>query len=347
VNFYTSIFNKKIKFKKSVFYIFIIFFIVMNSVAFINYLVNPMWAFDSPKFSSLKQLDFDERQQKTNYLYFINNRYDNVILGSSRTTYLNQNRFDNLLGDTYNYACNAMSPYEFENFLEHFTKMTHHKPKNIILGLDFFGMNKKTNKLFSSKKYYKEIFSKFYRLKILYNLKVLQFSIKNIKELYKNKKAYYDSNQIKHIPFKRGVELENHIKATLKHFVPFKYDNDIVKYYEQLKYEYNKSNFIIFTPPITYQQLILNHNDNLDEYYFKWLRSLVKIFGKVYHFMYPSDFTKNINNFYNANHFHDISGDKISKDIVDGINGEVKFGIILNKDNIEDFISSYKKSFKD
>jgi len=346
VNFYTSIFSKRIKFRKSVYYILIIFFIVMNSAALINYLVNPMWVFDAPKFSSLKQLDFDERQQKTNYLYFINNRYDNVILGSSRTTYLNQNRFDNLLGNTYNYACNAMSPYEFEKFLEHFTKLTIKQPRNIILGLDFFGINKKTNKLFSSKKYYKDINDIFYRIKMLYNFKVLQFSIKNLKEIYKNKKAYYDINKIKHIPLKRGDKLKVEIQNTLKHFLPFEYDNNMFEYYNRLKKDYNKSNFIIFTPPITFQQLKINHDDGLDKYYFRWLRSLVKTFGKVYHFMYPSNFTKNIDNFYNANHFHEISGDKISKDIVDGINGEVKFGIILDKSNIEDFIDNYKKYFK-
>jgi hypothetical protein len=343
VNFYTSIFNKKIKYKKSVFLILIIFLFIVNIVAFINYIIDPMWIFNSIKIEKLRKLDFDERQQKTNYLYFKNNNYNNVILGSSRTTYLNKNQFNKKLGDTFNYACNAMSPYEFDKFLEYFTKLTKNEPKNIILGLDFFGINKKTNHQFSNKDYMSRTKQLFYKTEMLYNLKVLKFSLKNIRKSFKTKKAYYDINQIKHIPVKNKELLKIQIHHTLKHFKPFDYDEDMYNYLYKLKQKYKNSRFIVFTPAITFDQLILNHKDGLDQYYFRWLKQLVEIYGEVYHFMYISDFTKNITNFYDANHFHDKTGIVLAKDIVNGLESKkMNFGIILNKDNIDKFINKYK-----
>ncbi len=338
MNFYTLIFNKKVSSKKAVILLFTLFAFLMSIVATINYVVDPMWIFQHKNYFNVKQLDFDERQQKTNYLYFRNQDYDSVILGSSRTTYLNSNQFRNNFGKTYNYAVNAMSPYEYEIFLDNFDKIVGKQPKSIILGLDFFGSNK--NRLVNSykKDYLSNSKDYLYKLKMLYNLDILQYSISNIRETFRNKKAHYNSNLVKEIDVRKDK------KSTLKDFIPYEYDTKLLEYYKQLLEKYKGTNFIIFTPPVTIEQLIRNHKNGLDNYYFQWLRDLVKIFKKVNHFMYPTAFSKNYSNFYDANHFHHISGKIIANKIIKGYNKKkVKNGIVLDNKNIEKFIRDYKK----
>lgn len=347
MNFYTSIFNKQIKAKQATFFILILFFILVNSVALINYVVNPMWVFNHPNYFDIKQLDYDERQQKTNYLYFQDSDYENVILGSSRTTYLNAKVFEKSLGKTFNYATNGMTPYEYKVFLANFAKLTGEEPKNIILGLDFFGMNTHTNQLFFNDKYYTQSQESFYRLKLLYNLGALKNSLNNIKQTFKDRKAHYNKSYIKHIPIKSHGEIQADINGTLKNFIPFNYDKEIFSFYQNLQRQYKRSKFIIFTPPITVEQIMLNHKNGLDEKYFKWLKELVSLFGRVNHFMYPSAFTKNSDNFYDANHFNARSGKLLSEDMLNKIKNKLEYGIVLDKNNLNDFIQNYRKLIKE
>lgn len=336
MNFYTLIFNSRLSYKRAALFIVVLSFIFINSIAIINYIVDPMWIFKHNGYFDLKKIDWNERQQKTNYLYFKDNHYENTILGSSRTTYLNANEFKKYLGKTFNYAANAMSPYEYKLFLENFKKLVGREPKNIILGLDFFGANK--NRIINNHKneYINNSSDIFYRLKILYSLDTLKYSFYNIKETFRDKKSYYNSDYIK------MIDTQKNKQATLKDFIPFEYDENLLDYYKNLQEKYKNSNFIIFTPPVDIEQIKKNHNNGLDKYYFRWLRDLVKIFGKVNHFLYPSEFTKNYNNFYDANHFHHISGKILAKDIIKGFTGSLEHGVLLDKNNIEIFIEKYK-----
>ena len=60
-------------------------------------MIDPLWSFAyDNKFNTI-QKGFNERQQKTNNVYFNGlNEYDRILLGSSRTTFINQNDFQNM-----------------------------------------------------------------------------------------------------------------------------------------------------------------------------------------------------------------------------------------------------------
>lgn len=72
-------------------------FLIMTFTTSINFIADPLWTFSHQNIFSKYQDGFDERQQKTNFIYFNGlNKYDGLLLGSSRTTYINQNDFGHI-----------------------------------------------------------------------------------------------------------------------------------------------------------------------------------------------------------------------------------------------------------
>lgn len=305
-------------------------------VALINYIVDPLWMFKTSNLFNQKQLDFDERQQKTNYLVYNKSDYDSLILGSSRSTYIDQNIFNK----TFNYSANSMYPYEYEYFINIFSIITQKTPKNIILGVDFFGSNRNENKKNKTLLYYKNTKSNFYRIKMLYSFKILRFSFKNIRQSIKTNKLYYNRDLIKFNEKIDNCNLPEKIKNTLKYLKNYNYDETLFNTFIELKNKYN-SDFIVYTTPVTFEQIKLYHELGFDEYYFRWLEELISSFGGIYHFMLPSSLTKEKSNFFDAGHATKNTMDIIGKVLffnkkIDGDNF-----IYLTKDNFDNFKRIY------
>ena len=82
----------------------------------VNYIVDPLWMFDYSNKFNQKQDGFDERQQKTNYIYFKSQgNFDGILLGSSRATFVNQNDFIDM--NIFNYSSNSMQPFEYKGYI--------------------------------------------------------------------------------------------------------------------------------------------------------------------------------------------------------------------------------------
>lgn len=343
VNFYTLIFKKSLSYKKSLRNFLFLFIIMANLVALINYVVDPFWMFNHSNFLNQKQLDFNERQQKTNYLVYNKNNYDSLILGSSRTTYLNQNLFTSY--NSFNYAANSMYPNEYEYFIDTFSTITQKTPKSIILGVDFFGSNKNENKGNKELLYYKNTKNNFYRIKMLYSFKMLRFSFKNIRQSIKTKKLYYNRDLTKFNEKVNISALPEKIKNTLKYLENYNYDETLFDTFSGLKSKYN-SDFIVYTTPVTFEQMKLYHELGFDEYYFRWLDELISSFGGIYHFMLPSSLTKEQSNFFDAGHATKNSMDMISRVLSSNKKIDGDDFIYLTKDNFDDFKRDYLKEFK-
>lgn len=345
MNFFISIFNKQYTYKKFVQASIIAIFIIANCIALLNYYIDPLRLFQHKNSLNEKQLDFNERQQKTNYLKFVampqQLNFESILLGSSRTTYIDQNVFKQL--HVYNYAANNMSPYEYKKFIDYFTHITGREPKNIILGVDFFGTAIEKNKEYSHENFLAQTKSTT-RWQKLYSFKVLEYSIRNIKQIRKTTKPFYNRDNIKFIPNtdhfrpKSSIEIANHFRQ----FKHYEFDNELKAYYINLKQQYPNSNFIIFTTPISMYQQKSYEMKNYLQYYFKWLRELVDVFGEVHHFMYPNTITKNLNNFFDAEHMLPSTGAQLASYLSSQKKTtDTDFGITLTKDNIEKFIREY------
>ena len=77
------------------------------------------------------RLNIDERKQKTNFLMNSPGRYDSVLFGTSRMTYLDTELIDERL---YNFSVSSMSPWEYSKAYEIFVK-TQGVPKKIYVEL--------------------------------------------------------------------------------------------------------------------------------------------------------------------------------------------------------------------
>ncbi len=318
---------------------------MINFIAIVNYIIDPYWVFSHSNSLNNKQVDFNERQQKTNYLIYNNHEFNSVILGSSRTTYMDQTLFESF--KAFNYSANGMYPYEYEYFLDTFSYIIGNSPKNIILGLDFFGTNENQNKKFKCRNFYEKAISSTYRLKLLYNIKAFKYSLRNIRQNIKIKKPFYDrklnKDHLKIPSNKLIIQIENTLRDKI---YDYSYDHELGNYFKALRKKYKMSNFIVYITPITYEQIKLYHEAGYDKYYFQWLKELVLTFDGVYNFMIPSNLTKNNKNFFDAKHVTKNTVNEISHILSNNEKTSGKNYIYLTKENIDEFVFNYTKIFE-
>lgn len=129
------------------------------------------------------------------------------------------------------------------------------------------------------------------------------------------------------------------------------WDDDYINRIKQLKINNPNTKFIIFTSPISAELLysIIKNADKMNEYK-RWLFETVLVFEEIYHFMYFNKITTNLKNYSDSSHYYPFVGEKIVNEI---LYNNQKFGIKLNKNNLEQFfmkfeldISSFRTKFK-
>lgn len=327
------------KHKRFIFTFLIFFFFIAVSLVVVNFIVDPLYTFKSTSNIDIKQKDFNERVQKTNYLKFINDDFDSLLLGSSRATYINTNF---LPGKVFNFAVNAISVKEYDDVIQNFIKITGKTPKKIYIGVDPFSFNLKNNGEIRNALINTD--NMFYPYKNLISLDLFEISLKNIVLTYKfnrnifdRKQRFYDKKMVKGLQTENTVSNEPYITAskgyTLK--VP---RNINFKIFRNLKNKYKKTEFIIFTMPlhnIIYKDIKNQRN------YALWLKGLVKIFGEVNHFMYENEISKSYFAFFDAFHFYPYVGKQILnriKEINTTTDINDSFGIILTRNNIDIYL---------
>lgn len=321
--------------KKFTRYFLLLVFVALNVVIIINYTMDPYWTFKHSNMLNNKQIDFDERQQKTNYLYFVNNNFDSLLLGSSRSTYIKEHHFDSKL---FNYAANSMYPYEYEYFINTFEHLTGNPAKKIILGVDFFGSNKNKNTKPVQQRYLETTLSPMYKYNLLINYNIFKYSLQNIKQNLSIKKHFYDRKRVKSTKKINNIPLE--IKRTISYIQGFEYDSHLKDYLQNLPKHFPNSQFIVFTTPVTMSQLKAYREVGLMPFYFQWLRDLVEAFGSIKDFMTINSDSMDDNNFFDANHFTPAFADLLAKELV---NKKDKIGITLDKTNIDTYIKELEQ----
>ena len=344
MNFYTLISNSTRSHRKFVLLTLFSAGVIITMIVATNYIIDPLRTFAHSDMLNNKQVGFDERQQKTNYLYFVDNTFDSVLLGSSRTTFIDQTLF--APEKVFNYAANGMSPYEYDRYLANFIKITGHAPQKIYIGMDFFGTNTFKNRLYKNtaldRPFLHDTQQKGYRYKKLFNAQVFEHSLKNILQNIKAKKPYYTRSNIKLIPDRYIKASKENTKNTLRSFEKYTYDGELLAYYQSLKQKYKDSQFVIFTTPVYHLRLANYEKAGLDQYYVRWLRELVGTFGEVNHFMYDNAFTQNESNYFDASHFRPSKAPLIVNSITQNTNNQ--YMTVLKPENLETFIADYLKT---
>ncbi len=316
-------------------------------------MIDPFWMFrHSHKLNSI-QNPFNERQQKTNHIYFNGlEKYDGILLGSSRTTYINQNDFGDM--NIYNYATNSGLPSEFKDFINFAQKCKGKDLKYISIGADFFGTNTPLIVKSEDPKLYIDNVKQFaYRYKTLLSFDTLKESLKNISYSIKGQnKVYYDRENVKYISRKsdekRAKNYESNMKRRVSSFREknYIYDDNYIKKLKEIKRLNPNTEFIIFTSPISAKLLVsmIKTNDKIVEFE-RWLKEMIEVFGEVHHFMTINSVTKNLKNYRDAEHYYENIGKLVANKIANIENNSTydDFGIILNRDNIDAFIHMFKQ----
>ncbi len=315
--------------------------------ALFNYAIDPLWTFCHQNRFNNAQPGFDERQQKTNRAYFCGlKQYDTLLLGSSRTTYINQHDFKPL--KVFNYASVAMYPSEYRGWIEQAKKIKGSPFRTIILGVDFFGTNdgpfgKQQMKEAPAPSHYLDITTSFlYRYKMLFTLETLYKSIESIEHTSKPGTTDYSRDNVKHtirISQARKAQAVQHQRGLYGNLVygkSYHYNARLKEIFETLKRENPQTRFILFTTPISKPLFCMLAKQGRVQDYEKWLSMLVDVFGEVYDFMGINTVTANAQNYADLHHFYPKFGTLIAKRITGKADPSLPddFGIRVTKKNI-------------
>ncbi len=328
----------------------------LSTVATFNYLIDPLWCFSHSNAFNNRQPGFNERQQKTNRAYFAGlENYDTLLLGSSRTAYINQHDFEGMR--VFNYAADNMMPKEYEKWIEIAKEIKGGDFDTIIIGIDFFGTAGNYDAFFE--RYYKglkpeDYFLKtkepLYRFKSLLSIDVLKQSLESIRRIKYPTISDYDRSNVRHCSIRvTDEEREKHIKDNIEEYrgpllKAYRYREEWKSIMKRLKEKNPHTRFIIFTTPVSepfFKTFIVN-GGHLEDYK-RWLRETVEVFGKIHHFMDLNSVTTNLENFFDAHHLYEESTRMIAKRL-SGDNKErteKDFGKIITPDNIDEYLKNF------
>ncbi|WP_243299876.1 hypothetical protein [Bacillus litorisediminis] len=324
----------------------IVLVLTISFASFIYY-IDPMWTFGHANKYNDRQTVINEREQKTSEIYFQPFEYDTLLIGSSRSTYINPHDFVGM--DVYNYAVSNMSIREYWSFVE-FAKSQHGKEfENIIIGLDFFkSSTKESSAPHSLDNYVEKVTKPFYRWKYLLSFDVFKYAVHNFKmskdNVIEEERIYNRDN----VAFAKVIDEETAKVDTIKKIDRFRstFYGDNYVYYPQYKEIISKvrdsnpnSKIIVFTTPIStglFKALV--EEGQLDDYE-RWLTDLVEVYGGVYNFMYPNSITNDQSNYFDGHHFYPEIGTLIAHRL-SGAEEDVPedFGVYVTNENLQEHL---------
>ncbi len=314
-----------------------------GSVAFLNWWANPTFLFNHESTLLKQKQTFDERLQKTNAVKFGKRDYDTILLGSSMSTYINQNHFKH--NRVFNYSASLMRPEEFPVYLKYFKQENGDGVTKIILSADFREYFVQDRQINPPEFYVDQVSAPGYRVKQLINLSELLITLKAIKyQITGHPGRYYEPGNVANIA-RRGVEaVEQEIIEGLQAenyrnlLVDSKYESHLDSTIEAA----GESEIIVFTSPCSHFRTNLFFERGKQVEYGEWLKLLIRKFGKVYHFADINSITSNHKiHYYDSYHFYPHVGDMIIEFIESDGNVRVDdFGIVLTTVNIEEYLST-------
>lgn len=316
-----------------------------------NYLIDPLWCFSHSIGWNNAQLSIDDRQQKTNFITFRKFRYNALILGSSRTTYINQRDFVGM--KAFNYSVPSMKPTEYNDFIAYAKEKNGRDFDRIIIGMDFFGTNANIQDSFErAEKYIDTANSFLYRFKILMSIDVLKRSIDNIKQVYRRTGPTYDRKNRRTPKVPTPAEQRAAILEQISRYrnevygSRYSYRSDLKKVLQDVKRENFDATFTVFTTPVTKPLFCLVVEERRLDDYERWMRDLVEVFGTVHNFMYLNSVTKNYEMYFlDAMHPYPKTGTLIAHKLIGYPDEDIPqdFGVLVNKSNLDNHLSFIRR----
>ncbi|RKL68139.1 hypothetical protein CR203_06545 [Salipaludibacillus neizhouensis] len=327
--------------------------VIITCVGGFNYYIDPLWTFSHVNKLNTSQDSFNERQQKTNIVTYREFDYDTLLLGSSRTTYINQHDFMGL--DTFNYALSSMSIQEYNDYIEYAKKENKKEFEYIFIGLDFYATNKNREMIEDPQIYINKANEFMYRFKNLISVDLLKQSIENAKSSSAEDQYFtrsYNRENVATAKVAEGEEVKKEIEKTVESYREsvygpgYEYNDDIKKIFTELKENNPNTTFIVYTTPVTSQLFNLLYEENRLQDYNQWISDTVEVFGSVYNFMYTNSITSDSSNYYDGHHFYPDVGTLIAHKIINHENKDIPedFGVLVTDDNLSEHLNFVERT---
>jgi hypothetical protein len=344
------------KFKKWIIITFLLSLIVPGITAGINYFMDPLWCFSLSHKYNQKQDDFNERQQKTNYITFHDFHYNAIIIGSSTSTNINQRAFKGL--SVYNYAINGLQPLEYLKYLRYAVKRNGRNFDCVFMGLDFISTAKLAPPAIDADKVFADTNNPLYRFKTLISIDTLRFSRRNYMNYLYGRHIYYDRDNIKYLTPIAKDDQERNMTFMMAHFEKsgskysfnnYRYDSHYSSVLRTIRDGSPRSTFVVFTTPVILPFLKSMVRNNLLGAYLRWIRDIVDVYGECYHFMYPNWVSEDyMKYFHDPNHYFPVISNLIGDALHNKkITGDTGFGMYINRDNLDIKLQQLERLMKE
>ncbi|TFB19278.1 hypothetical protein E3U55_11240 [Filobacillus milosensis] len=318
----------------------------LGSFAGFNYWIDPMWTFGHAHEYNDVQAEIDERQQKVNHIYYSDFDYDTLLIGSSRSTYINQHSFTGM--DVYNFSVSDLSFKEYKSLIDYAVREKGSEFERIIIGVDFFKSSLSQSKEdLNIDEYIETVEEPFYRWKILLSQDIYEYAKRNYELSKADEIVDLRNYNRENVALAKEFPREVKIKQTEAKIAKFKrmfygdkyeYNPEFKKVLQDIEAAYPETEILVYTTP-TYEGLFnaLVEEGNFGDYE-KWLEDIVESTDTVYNFMYPNSVTENISNYFDGHHFYPHVGDDIAKKISGAGGVPEDFGRKVTEDNFKEHI---------
>lgn len=325
-----------------------ILFSGLGGVIAFNAWMDPLWLFDHQHAFNRRQTGFDERQQKINRLLFGAPRFDALLLGSSRATYIDQHDFPGY--EVFNLAASGMRPHEYGGYIDVAERTSGKPTSTVFLAIDFFATNRNyRGGEQSPETYFASAREPLYRLKNLVSADLFEKSLANFRARQAECDCY-DRANVKHMAMPAGEQKVRNLHHDLDVFREhvygsgYSYDEGLKEVWHQLRTRYPNTRFVVFTTP-TAEPLfrLMVQTGHLADYE-RWLTDAVEEFGQVRDFMGISSITSNLDNYQDGGHFTPAVGRIIAGKVVGEAPLPEDFGTVVTRDNIAHHLAKIRRA---
>ena len=233
--------------------------LVLLLVLCFNLYSNTRWRLEDGKSSSYKRMVSDERQQKTNFMVHHSPAFSNLILGSSRASYLPSTQLSKLW---FNYGTSGMYPDEYSGYIANAQQYAiDQKIDTILIGLDFWATTRAAIVIYDSPKVYLENATNFWiEEKKNLSLDLVKEGIKQVRLNIspKSNEAYYTFPfLIKNRTSSDVKEKDQLVEGQLNYYKndvynnTYAFDSSYFSTLERLCSQFPSSTFIFYISPVS------------------------------------------------------------------------------------------------
>lgn len=317
-------------------------------VALTNIVIDPAWRHSVDHALNARQEGFDERSQKANWLAARRPAAEIVLIGSSRTTFID---VDGIAGRrVFNAAVSQISPREYRERLEAFERITGRAIGTIVIGLDFFAALQLGHPTAPTPPPQGLAAA----LRENLSLDLFQTSLRNVRaSVTGDEDRTYDRSLRRLLPSLDAGELRARTAYELRKFDRHLY-RDIAPDWAlfnailvELRQRWRDAEILFFTTPVAAPQFDLVACTGRAEAYATWLRQIVRATGVVHHFMDRNVVTERLENFADSHHFRAQVGRWIVQRVFAIPDGDAPagFGIRLEPGSVEGYLAESGRRF--